>query len=108
MLPPFSSRREIHGRLQLIFPAGMAHRGYCTRELAASTVFAALYIGAVDGTGVYFGPKHVYRMTDVQARKVDEKSRSTYAKGIRRAGYQPKGKRWYSDNTREPIRDETL
>jgi len=108
MAPQLSNRDEIRRRLKYIFPEGMAHRGYCTRELAASTVFAALYVGAIEGTGVFFGPKHVYRMTDAQAGKLDEKSRANFTKNIRKAGYQPKGKRWYSDNTREPIRDETL
>ncbi len=98
----------VHARLKLIFPEGTPNRNYATRELAASTVFVALYVGAVDGTGVFFGPKHVYRMTDKQSERADEASRSRYASKIVGAGFQPPGKRWYSDNTREPIRDETL
>lgn len=107
-LPPVLARREIHNRLQAIFPKGTPHRNYCTRELAASTVFVAIYVGAVEGSDVFFGPKHVYRMTEKQAFRIDGTSRSGYATKINRAGFQPPGKRWYSDNTREPIRDETL
>ena len=107
-LPKLLSRSEIHKRLPIIFPEGTPHRGYCVRELAASTVFAALYVGAIEGSGNYFGPKHVYRMTDRQASHTDEKSRVTFASRIMSAGFQPPGRRWYRDNTREPIRDETL
>jgi hypothetical protein len=87
MLPPVSSREEIHRRLQSIFPPGLEHRGYCTREVAASVIFAALYVGAVYDIGTYFGPKHVYRMTDVQSRKLDDKNRAKYARHIQDRGY---------------------
>jgi hypothetical protein len=107
-IPPLLPRYNIHTRLEAIFPAGTPHRNYCTRELAASTVFTALYVGAIEGTEVWFGPKHVYRMTDRQAGRSDDASRKAYASKILRAGFQPSGRRWYSDNTREPIRDETL
>jgi hypothetical protein len=108
MLPHLLDRESVHKRLQLIFPEGTRHRNYCTRELAASTIFAALYVGAVENANVFFGPKHVYRMTDKQANRTDDKSRARYASKILGAGFQPIGHRWYSDNTREPIRDETL
>ncbi|MGO9630813.1 MAG: BsuBI/PstI family type II restriction endonuclease [Xanthobacteraceae bacterium] len=108
MLPQLLDRDSVHKRLATIFPEGTPHRNYCIRELAASTVFAALYVGAVEGSGRTFGPKHVYRMTDKQAKRTDEASRNRYASKILVAGFQPVGKRWYSDNTREPIRDETL
>ena len=107
-LPFLLSRQEIHERLQFIFPEGAPHRNYCARELAASTVFAALYIGAIEGAGIFFRPKHVYRMTDKQAMRTDVVSRSNYASKIAGAGFHPPGRRWYNDTTREPIRDETL
>lgn len=106
--PSLSTRDEIHRRLQIIFPEGTPHRNYCTRQLAASTIFAALYVGAIERGEKYFGPKHVYRMTDKQVRRMDDASRERYASKIIGAGFQPPGRRWYSDNTREPIRDETL
>lgn len=108
MLPDLLDRESIHRRLRTIFPEGTPHRNYCTRELAASTVFSAIYIGAVEGNEIFFGPKHIYRMTGKQAERTDDASRTQYAKKIQSAGFQPPGKRWYSDNTREPIRDETL
>ncbi|MAM58778.1 MAG: restriction endonuclease [Salinicola sp.] len=105
---PMLTRDEVHVRLQEIFPDGAPNRAYLTRMLAASTVFVALYIDATEGSGTMLGPKHVYRMTDEQAALVDDASRTAYATGVLRTGSQTEGRRWYQDNTREPIRDETL
>lgn len=103
-----ATRAEVHARLQVIFPDGTPNRSYLTRMLSASTVFTALYIDAVEGSGTYLGPKHVYRMTDEQGALVDDAARSAYASGVLQTGSRVEGKRWYQDNTREPIRDETL
>ena len=102
------TREEVHARLQVVFPEGAPNRNYLTRMLAASTVFTALYIDAVEGSGTYLGPKHVYRMTDEQAAQTDDAARANYATSVLRTGSQIVGRRWYQDNTREPIRDETL
>ncbi|OWK27533.1 BsuBI/PstI family type II restriction endonuclease [Sphingomonas dokdonensis] len=107
-MTPLLTREEVHARLQEIFPDGAPNRAYLTRMLAASTVFVALYIDAVEGSGTYLGPKHVYRMTDEQAARTDDADRAVYATGVLRTGSQVEGRRWYQDNTREPIRDETL
>lgn len=107
-LPPYVTRDLVEERLQLIFPEGVPNRTYCVRTLAASTVFAMLYIGAVKGSERYLAPIHVYRMTDEQASKADDVSRIAYADGVRSRNYEIEGARWYADNTREPIRDETL
>jgi hypothetical protein len=107
-LPPYVPRDLVAARLPLIFPPGTPNRSYCVRELAASTVFAALYIGAVEGSGLHLGPVHVYRMTDAQALMSAPEQRAAYAAGVLRRNAPVAGKRWYADNTREPIRDETL
>ena len=103
-----ATREEVHVRLQAIFPEGTPNRAYLTRMLAASAVFTALYVDAIEGSGTFLGPKHVYRMTDEQAAQVDDAARAAYATGVLRTGSQIEGRRWYQDNTREPIRDETL
>jgi hypothetical protein len=98
--------REIQDRLLRIFPEGSANRGYCTREIAAKTIFVMLYVGAVEGAK-YLRPDQVTRMTDAQSIKTDDDSRSEWAKvSLRKTGNIPG--RWYAANTREPIRDETL
>ena len=107
-LPPYVPRSVVAERLPLIFPEGTPNRLYCTRELAASTVFTMLYIGAVEGSGRYLGPVHVYRMTEEQAAMADPAARDAYAAGVLKKSFRVPGERWYADNTREPIRDETL
>lgn len=106
-LLPYVTRDVVAERLPLIFTEGTPNRTYCVRELAASTVFTALYIGAVEGTDVYLGPVHVYRMTDLQATKSSDDQRVAYRAAARKK-VPIEGSRWYADNTREPIRDETL
>jgi hypothetical protein len=106
-LPPLITVPEIHERLSKIFPEGTPNRGYCTREIAAKTVFVMLYIGAIEDDNRFLRPDQVTRMTDTQAIRIDEESRSTWAhESLRKAG-DVQG-RWYAANTREPIRDETL
>lgn len=107
-LPPYVARDLVAERLPLIFPEGTPNRTYCVRELAASTVFAMLYIGAIEGTGRFLGPVHVYRMTEEQAALSDEAARLDYASAVLKKKHDAQGTRWYADNTREPIRDETL
>ena len=102
------SREAIHERLLEIFPEGTPQRVYCTRKLAAATVFVGLYIGAVEGEDGWLAPKHVYRMTDQQAADLSEEARAIYAVDVLKPGGFAEGDRWYQDNTREPIRDETL
>ncbi|MBO9102290.1 MULTISPECIES: BsuBI/PstI family type II restriction endonuclease [Rhizobium] len=95
-------------RLPLIFPEGTPNRGYCIREMAAKTIFVALYISAVEGSDRYLGPAHVYRMTNQQAALADQTDRDAYVRLLRQKNGLPSGDRWYADNSREPIRDETL
>lgn len=106
--PPYVSWSVVGERLHAIFPEGIPNRNYCVRELAAKTVFTALYIGAVDGVERYLGPVHVYRMTEEHAALADQHDRETYAVAVTKKNGQVPGRRWYADNSREPIRDETL
>ena len=67
-----------------------------------------LYVGSIEGSGIFLAPKHIYSMTDELASTTDDAARSAFAADALKPGYRPPGKRWYADNTREPIRDETL
>lgn len=71
-LPSYITRQSVFERLPLIFMEGIPNRGYCIRELAASTIFTMLYIGAIEGGKQYLAPKHVYRMTEEQAGRFEE------------------------------------
>ncbi len=99
---------EIRERLLQVFPEGTPNRNYCTREMAARTVFVMLYIGAIEGHGQWLAPKHVFSMSEQQAALQDEDARHGYRDSCVRRGYREIGQPWYADNTREPIRDETL
>jgi hypothetical protein len=109
-LPPLLERAEIKRRLELTFTEGYPDRNYVVRDLAAATVFAFLYVGAVEGTGRHLAPRHVFRMTAERAARRTDTDRDAYFRASRtRAAPVPAGeKRWYEDNTREPIRDETI
>lgn len=107
-LPSLPSMETIGERLRVIFPEGTPNRGYCTREIAARTVYVMLYIGAVEGADRWLAPSHVYRMMVEQAREQSDQARTEYGVRAGQRTYNPAGQRWYADNTREPIRDETL
>ncbi|MFZ5791322.1 MAG: BsuBI/PstI family type II restriction endonuclease [Pseudomonadota bacterium] len=102
-LLPLLNRDVIRERLFVIFPEGAPERDKCVRGAAAATVFALLYVGAVEGADRWLGPVHVVRMSDAQARKDTDKERLDYWR-------HPKliGERWYQENSREQVRDEVL
>lgn len=100
-MPPLS---RIQKRLEVIFPDAFNRRPYLTREVAARTVWTLFYVGAVQGRERWMGPKHVYRMTRTQAALLEAGAREAYAHTSTAAGRD----RWYADNSREQIRDETL
>jgi len=105
MLPPLTDVSEIRRRLLTIFPEGTPRRNYCTREMAARTVFVMLYIGAVEGCGMWMAPKHVYRMGSEQATRRSDADREAYIAAVKQRGSPLSVDRWFQDNTREPIRD---
>jgi BsuBI/PstI restriction endonuclease domain/BsuBI/PstI restriction endonuclease HTH domain len=107
-LPPYINRTEIHERLKKIFPDGTPQRNYCVREMAASAVFVLLYIGAVEDEDRWLAPKHVMRMTEEQSKLTDSAVRDSYRTDAMKSGFRAVGNRWYEENSREPMRDETL
>jgi BsuBI/PstI restriction endonuclease domain/BsuBI/PstI restriction endonuclease HTH domain len=107
-ITPVSSLDEIIKRLPVIFPEGTDHRNYLIRDIAARTIFVMLYIDAVEGRGKWIRPNQITRMTDRQSRKTDAASRGKWAEDSLKPGQKAILGRWYADNTREPIRDETI
>jgi len=107
-LPPYVTREFILEKLPIIFPSGSPNRSYCVREISASTIFTMIYIGAIEGANTYLAPLYVYRMTSEHSRLTSDQDRLNYRNRFLRKGFKPIGERWYEDNTREPIRDETL
>ena len=105
---PLPEIKEIRRRLEAIFPEGIADRQYVIRDTAAKIIFTMLYIDAIEGKDVWLAPKQVYRMTDQQALTQDKNSRMDYRRECMRPGYEPTGDRWYADNSREQVRDESI
>lgn len=98
----------IQNRLKIIFPAGTEHRNYLIRELAAKTIFVCLYVGAVKGNNHYIRPNQVCRMTDIQAALDNNEAREEWYHASLKPKFTPQNTPWFADNTREPIRDETI
>lgn len=100
---------DIQRRLLTIFPEGTEQRTYLTREMAAKTVFTALYANAIEGLDRWIRPNQVCRMTDTQTLLLDKATRETWYEQSGKNGYVPPvGAPWFADTTREPIRDETI
>jgi len=99
---------DIHKRLELIFPEGITNRNYLVREMSARTIFVMLYADAIDGNNIWIRPDQITKMTDAQALIDDPDKRAEwYTNSLKPSKVAIHG-RWYAQNTREPIRDETL
>ena len=103
-------------RLARIFPETLPQRGRLTNQLAASAIFVALYVDAVEGRNK-LRPSMVLWMCDQAAARVEVVERREWyeasLKGKRHVAslLDRQGIRhdpWYADNTREPLRDETF
>lgn len=108
VLPPLPSLETITKRLPVVFPEGTPRRNYLVRDMAAKTVFVMFYSGAVDGYDRWLRPNQVTRMTDQQAAATSDSERLEWTGVSLQTGTGDIPGRWYADNTREPIRDETL
>lgn len=107
-LPSIPSLKTIQERLPLIFPEGTENRGYVIRDMAAKTIFVMFYAGAIDGLERWIRPSQVVNMGDSQSVLVDPDSRESWiAMTYSKKKTQPSDA-WYAENTREPIRDETI
>jgi hypothetical protein len=108
-LPRLPSSSTIRARLLEVFPEGTENRAYVVREIAVSSVFVMLYTGAIEGADRWIRPDQVTKMSNAQAAKTDDSSRSRWTKESLLPGKMKTVRgRWYAPNTREPIRDETL
>lgn len=107
-MPPLLPVAEIHRRLLKIFPDGSPNRSNCTRTVAAKTIFAMLYVGAIEGAATWLRPDQVTRMTDRQAARSGEEDRRAWATQSLASSKRPIPGRWYAVNTRESIRDDTI
>jgi BsuBI/PstI restriction endonuclease C-terminus. len=119
---PLPSRQVCHERLQIIFPRA-AFDSVLSNRLAAASVAALLYVDAVIDDDAEFSdsvvrarPTTVLWMSDEAYARVSDEDRIAWrtaaAKGnkalvelLRSWGVEHN--RWYQDNSRETLRDET-
>ncbi len=107
-LPKLLDYKGIQERLELIFLDGITNRNYVIREMAARTIFVMLYVDAIEGNDIWIRPDQVTKMTDEQALITDKAQRYEWCSQSTKPSKKAIPGRWYAQNTREPIRDETL
>ena len=107
-LPLLIPVEEIQTRLAAIFPDHFPNRSTLVGVMAARVVFVFLYGASVEGYGLYLRPSHIYLFTEEQAQKTSDADRLEWIHQANKAGFRPKGERWYADTSREPIRDDLM
>jgi hypothetical protein len=107
-LPKLPKLQTIQSRLPLIFVEGLDRRDYLIREMTAKVIFVMFYIGAIEGTGRLIRPKQITIMTDKQAALTQDADRLDWAKKSMSKGNSDVPGRWYAENTRESLRDESI
>lgn len=115
-LPAVPSLQTIQELLPLIFPEGAQERQWCIREQSARTIQVMFYAGAIEGADRWLLPNQVVNMTDAQMSQLDVADRESWytitSKPKRRNRGEPQQEQppgaWYSVNSREGVRDETL
>ena len=102
-LPPLVPLGAVSERLAHVRrPAGAEEP---PTRMAARTLFALLYAGAVEGTDRWLRPAQVVRMSDAQAARAGDADRLAWAGASGERGFVPEGRRWYAENTRESVRE---
>ncbi len=113
-LPPWLddtllSPEELLGRIELLVPAQLDPNRYVRRLVAARSIYVMLYSYAIEGLDRWIRPTAVIDMSSRQARKLNPGERREWLSRVQSAK-RPRNVsgRWYSENSREQIRDESL
>jgi hypothetical protein len=119
-LPDLLPTREAYQeRLEMILPSSVTGVTYTANPAAAATVFTAMYTGAIDNAHP-IRPTTVTWMSDaVAARRSDDERTRYYSAAVSKAGERAvkdmctaagydRGESWYANNSREPVRDESI
>jgi len=76
--------------------------------MAARSVYVMFYTGAIEGADCWIRPSQITGMSNVQAGLTDEVDRRAWVKrSLTQKNWRP-ADAWYAENSREPVRDETL
>jgi hypothetical protein len=119
-LPALLPTREAYQqRLELILPSAITGVTYTANPAAAAIAFTTMYVGAI-GHAHPIRPTTVTWMSDaIAAHRADEERKAYYTAAISKAGERAvkdlcaaagydRGESWYANNSREPVRDESL
>jgi BsuBI/PstI restriction endonuclease domain/BsuBI/PstI restriction endonuclease HTH domain len=120
ILPALLDSREAYQqRLELILPQSLTGVTYTANPAASAIAFAAIYVGAIDHVRP-FRPTTVTWMSDEISGHRDEETRlAYYHAAVSKGGEQAvrdlcaalgidRGQAWYANNSREPVRDESV
>ena len=107
-LPPLLTLPQVSERLNVIFPTTFPDRAILVGDMAARMFFVLLYGGFIDGSGRYLRPSTVIRFSLEQAELVSDEERMAWLATCQAPGHVIRGKQWYADNSREPLRDDLI
>ncbi|WP_019914325.1 BsuBI/PstI family type II restriction endonuclease [Paenibacillus sp. HW567] len=105
ILPDVEAIKE---RLQVLIPENVEEANYARNIVASRTIFVMLYSFAIEGEEGRIRPSTVTIMTDEQAEILSPEERRRWLKQMQSPKKPFLEKRWYSENTRESIRDDTI
>ncbi|MBT2289497.1 hypothetical protein J7E73_10205 [Paenibacillus albidus] len=98
----------IKDRLHTIVPDNVENANHARNITAARTVFVMLYAYAIEGEEGRVRPSMVTIMTDKQSLEQTRSAREKWRALVLGPKKPNDTERWYSENTREPIRDDTI
>lgn len=98
----------IKSRLHTIIPDNVQNANHARNITAARTIFVMLYAYAIEGEAGRIRPSMVTVMTDRQSLEQTRLARETWRALVLGSKKPNDPERWYSENTREPIRDDTI
>lgn len=76
--------------------------------MAARSLYVMFYTGAVEGSDCWIRPSQITGMSNAQANLTDDVSRREWTiRSLTQKNWRS-ADAWYAENSREPVRDETL
>lgn len=107
-LPPLLSLAQVSDRLNTIFPSNFPDRSILVGDMATRLFFVLLYGGFIEGKSRYLRPSTVIRFSLEQADLTSDEDRMAWLATCQSPGHVIRGKQWYADNSREPLRDDLI
>lgn len=107
-LPALLTLDQVSERLNVIFPTTFPDRAILVGDMATRMFFVLLYGGFIEGKSRYLRPSTVIRFSLDQAARTTDEDRMAWLATCQSPGHVIRGKQWYADNSREPLRDDLI